>query len=159
MEDEERWTAGGTRQPAYGYSSNVQRLDESFQPQRERCGVMRDRVGATGGSDVVLACGEMRRIVVLRFARLMAPVLWRPRGTVRFSGKLADVPADDENRRENKQPFGHEPRILGDPHHGGAYRAAPLVSRNRIAPSRMLPSGNRRAIGDVTFPSLWRQPS
>ncbi|MDO8479065.1 MAG: hypothetical protein Q7W02_23310 [Candidatus Rokubacteria bacterium] len=67
MEDEERWTAEGYRQPAYDYGSNVQRLDESFQPQRERCGVMYDGLGATRGNDVVLACDEMRRTVVARF--------------------------------------------------------------------------------------------
>jgi len=68
VEDEERWTAEGTRQPAHDYSSNVLRLDESFHPRRERSGVMRDGVGATRRGDVVLACGEMRRTVVLRFA-------------------------------------------------------------------------------------------
>jgi hypothetical protein len=32
-------------------------------------------------------------------------------------------------------------------------------SSRRIAPSKMLPSGHRRAICDVTFPELWREPS
>jgi hypothetical protein len=57
-------------------------------------------------------------------------VLWRRRRTVRFPGKLADVPDDDENRREDKQPPGHEPRTRADLHHGEAYRAPPLVSTN-----------------------------
>src|SRR3990170_8069010 len=34
VEDEERWTAEGNRQPAYDHGSNVQRLDESFKPRR-----------------------------------------------------------------------------------------------------------------------------
>ena len=68
MKDEERWTAEGYRQPLYDYGSNVQRLDESLQPRRERCGVMCDGAGATPGNDVVLACGEMRRTVVVSFA-------------------------------------------------------------------------------------------
>jgi hypothetical protein len=130
VEDEERWTAEGYRQPACDYGSNVQRLDESCQARRGHCGVMRDGVGATGGNDVVLARGEMRRAVVVRFARLTALVLRRRRGTVRFPGKLAHVPDDDENRREDRQPLEHESRTPGDLHHGGAYRAPPLVSRN-----------------------------
>ena len=68
MEDEERWTAEGHRRPVYDYGSNVQRLDESSQPRRERRGVMCDGAGATPGNDVVLACDEMRRTVVVRFA-------------------------------------------------------------------------------------------
>ena len=68
MEDEERWTAEGHRQPVCGYGSNVQRRDESFQPRRERCGVRCDGAGTTGGNDVVLACCEMRRTVVVSFA-------------------------------------------------------------------------------------------
>jgi hypothetical protein len=68
VEDEERWTAEGYRQPACDYGSNVQRLDESCQARRERCGVMRDWVGATRGNDVVLARAEMRRTVLVRFA-------------------------------------------------------------------------------------------
>ncbi len=68
MEDEERWTADKYRQPAYDYGSNVQRLDESFLPRRERCSVMCDGVGAIRGNGVVLACGEMHRTVVVRFA-------------------------------------------------------------------------------------------
>jgi len=68
VEDEERWSAEGYRQPAHNDGSNVQRLDESFQPRRGHCGVMCDGVGATRGNDVVLACGEMRRTVVVRFA-------------------------------------------------------------------------------------------
>jgi len=68
VKDEERWTAEGYRQPAYDYGSNVQKLDDPFQPRRERCGVMCDGAGATPGNDVVLACGEMRRTVVVSFA-------------------------------------------------------------------------------------------
>jgi len=68
VEDEERSTAEGYRQPAYDYGSNVQRLDESFQPRRERCGVMCGGTGAGRGNDLVLACGEMRPTVVVRFA-------------------------------------------------------------------------------------------
>ena len=68
MEDEERWTAEGYRQPAYDYGSNVQRPNEFLQPRRERCGVTWDGVGAIRGNDDTLACGEMRRTVVVRFA-------------------------------------------------------------------------------------------
>jgi hypothetical protein len=68
VEDEERWTAEGYRQPAYDYGSNVERLDESFQARRGHCGVRCDGVDAIRGNDVVLACGEMRRAVVVRFA-------------------------------------------------------------------------------------------
>jgi hypothetical protein len=32
-------------------------------------------------------------------------------------------------------------------------------ARVRIAPSKMVPSRDSRAIGDVTFASLWREPS
>jgi len=68
VEDEERWAAEGYREPAYVYGSNVQRLDESFKARRERCGARCDGVGAIRGNDVVLARGEMRRTVVVRFA-------------------------------------------------------------------------------------------
>lgn len=68
MEDEAGWTAEGYRQPAHNDGSNVRRLDESSQARRERCGVMCDGVGATRGNGVVLACGEMRPTVVVRFA-------------------------------------------------------------------------------------------
>lgn len=133
MEDEERWTTEGYRQPAHNDGSKIRRLDESFQPRRERCGVMCDGVGAIRGNDVVLACGEMRRTVVVRFARLIALLLRRQRGTVRFSGKLADVSDDDENRREERHPLGYESRTPRGLHNAGAYRAAPLVSRNGAA--------------------------
>ena len=141
MEDEERWTTEGYGQPAYDYGSNVRRLDESFQPRRERCGVMCDGVGAIRGNDVVLACGERHRTVVVRFARLIALLLRRQRGTVRFSGKLADASDDDENRREERHPLGHESRRRRDLHGGRAYGAAPLVSRNGAAGSCL--SSNR----------------
>ena len=68
MEDVERWTAEGYRQPAYVYGSNVQRLDKSFKRRRERCGGRCDVVGAIRRSGVVLAYGEMRHTVVVRFA-------------------------------------------------------------------------------------------
>jgi len=140
VEDEARCTGEGYRQPAYDYGSNVQRLDESCYGWRERGGVKCDRVGATRGHDVVLTRGEMRRTVVVRFARLIALVLQRQRGTVRLSGKLAHVPAEDENRRDDQQPPGHEPGTLGDLHDDAAYRAPPLVSRNGPAGSCLLES-------------------
>ena len=133
VEDEERWTTEGYRQPAYEYGSNLRRLDESFQPRRERCGVMCDGVGAIRGNDVVLACGERHRTVVVRFARLIALLLLRQRGTVRVSGKLADASDDDENRREERQPRGHQSRASRGLHDGGVYRAAPPVSTNGAA--------------------------
>lgn len=68
MEDEERWTAEGYRQPAYDYGSNIRKLDESFEPRRKRFGGRCDEVGAIRGNGVVLACGEIRRTVVVRFA-------------------------------------------------------------------------------------------
>ena len=68
MEDEERWTAEGYKQAVYDCGSNVQRLDESFPPRRESCGVGCGGMGATRGYHVVLAIDEMRRTVVVRFA-------------------------------------------------------------------------------------------
>jgi hypothetical protein len=159
MEQEERWTAEGYRQPAYDYGSNVQRLDGFFQPRRDLGNVRRSWIDATGGNGAVLTRRDVRRAVVMSLARLLALVLRCERATVGFPRELAHVPGDDEHRREDQQPPGHESRIPGNLHYAGAYWAVPTVSRTRIAPSRMLPSGDRRAMGDVAFASLWTEPA
>ncbi len=130
VEQKERWPAERCRQPAYDHGPNVQRLEESSQPRRGHDNVRRNGIDATGGNAAVRARGEMRSAVVMSLARLLALVPGSHRGTVRVPGKFAHVPDDDEHRREDQQPPGHESRTPGDAHHGGAYRAASLVSRN-----------------------------
>jgi len=68
VKNEETGTAEALRPPAGADGSNGQRLDESVQSRRERCGVRRDWEDAPGGNNVVLARGEMRRAVVVSVA-------------------------------------------------------------------------------------------
>ena len=72
----------------------------------------------------------MCRAVMMLVTRLLALVHRCQRGAVGCIGKLAGVPDDDENRREDQDPLGSESRDPRALHHGGDYRVVPLVSRN-----------------------------
>ena len=130
MEKVQRWTTERFRQPFYSYGSNVPRLQECFKPRDKRCSAMSNDWRATYGNGGSLAGAKVCPGVVMPVARLIALVPRCQRGAVAFAGILASVPDDDENRREDKHPPGHQSRTPSDVHQDGAYRAASPVSRN-----------------------------
>ena len=133
MENVQRWTTERYRQPFYGCGSNVPMLQECFQPRHKRCSVMSNDWRATDGNGSSLAGGKVCRAVVMLVARLITLVRQHQRGAVGCVRKLADVPDDDEDRRETQQPARHESRTPSGLHLDEAYRAVPLVSRNGVA--------------------------
>jgi len=84
VEQEEWWTAQRYRQPAYVYSSKVQRLEESPQRWHGHGNIRQNRIGALSENAAVLAGDEMRGAVVMSLAGWFAFVLRCQRGTVSF---------------------------------------------------------------------------